>query len=210
MGDRMITLLNIDCMEYMATVSNKYFDITITDPPYNVGFKYNSHDDNMEDYYGWCSQWLWECERITSGIVAISCGIGNIGIWYNIKKPIWVAAWHKPASMGRCPLGFNNWEPILIYGKPIKQNVDVIRAPIIPDKEIDFHPCPKPLKWATHQLNQFTESGCKVFDPFVGSGTVAIAAYDFDCEFVGCEIDKDYYEAAVKRFEIHKMQQKLF
>jgi len=56
MGDRMITLLNIDCMEYMATVSNKYFDITITDPPYNVGFKYNSHDDNMEDYYGWCSQ----------------------------------------------------------------------------------------------------------------------------------------------------------
>lgn len=44
----------------------------------------------------------------------------------------------------------------------------------------------------------------------LNNGSSAIAAHDFECDFVGCEIDKDYYESAVKRFELHKLQMKLF
>jgi site-specific DNA-methyltransferase (adenine-specific) len=50
----------------------------------------------------------------------------------------------------------------------------------------------------------------KIIDTHLGSGSSAIAAYDFGCDFVGCEIDKEYYEAAKRRFDVHKMQQKLF
>jgi len=75
------------------------------------------------------------------------------------------------------------------------------------------HPCPKPVKWYKMFLSRIskTVSIYSIFEPFLGSGTGAIAAYDFGIkEFVGCEIDKDYYDAAVKRFNIHKMQTKLF
>lgn len=44
----------------------------------------------------------------------------------------------------------------------------------------------------------------------LNNGSSAIAAYDFGCDFVGTEIDREYYDAAVKRFNIHKMQTKLF
>ena len=43
----------------------------------------------------------------------------------------------------------------------------------------------------------------------LNNASSAIAAYDFGCDFVGCEIDEDYYDAARKRFENHKLQGKL-
>ena len=202
----MIELLHTDCMTYMAGLPDKAFDVCITDPPYNVGFKYNTHDDNMSNYKEWCAGWLAELQRITSGLIAISCGIRNIGMWHEIQSPTWVAAWYKPATMGRSPLGFNNWEPIMIYGKARKQSVDVIKAVIVSDKNMDFHPCPKPIAWAKQQLLHFANEGDRIFDPFAGSGTTAIAAYDGGFDFVGCEIDAEYYAAALKRFNIHKQQ----
>lgn len=194
----------------MAKLPSKVFDICITDPPYNVGINYNVHNDNMADYEDWCKEWFSECERITKHIILISCGISNLGSWHNIKKPDWILAWHKPGAMGRCTVGFNNWEPILLYGKVRKQTVDVIRAPIITDKNIGFHPCPKPLAWAAQQLSQFAQDGDVLFDPFIGSGTTAIAAHDGGFDFVGCEIDKDYFDAAKKRLNIHQSQGRLF
>ena len=199
-----------DCIAVMKTFADKSFDITVTDPPYNVGYKYNSHDDEMENYMEWCSDWLFECERLTKGIVAISCGTVNIGMWHNIKKPTWVAAWHKPATMGRCPLGFNNWEPILIYGKPVKQSVDVIKAVIKPDESINFHPCPKPLNWAAMQLHHFANEGGAVLDPFSGSGTTMLAAYQQKFSFTGIEKDEQYYEKSINRFKQATKQQRLF
>ena len=199
-----------DCIEIMKTFDDKTFDITITDPPYNVGFKYNEHNDEMENYKEWCAEWLEQCLRLTTGIVAISCGTVNIGMWHTIKKPVWVAAWHKPATMGRCPLGFNNWEPILIYGKPVKQSVDVIKAMIKPDPTIDFHPCPKPLNWAAMQLHHFANEAGNLLDPFSGSGTTMVAAYKQKFSFTGIEKDEQYFLKSIERFNNSILQQTLF
>ena len=201
----------MDCMEGMKTFPDNYFDVCITDPPYNVKFQYNSYNDNLEyiEYKNWCLSWLVELQRITSGLISISCGTKNIGMWYEIQKPIWMSAWHKPAAMGGSPLGICNWEPLLIYGKPQKKSTDVITAPIISSNEMDFHPCPKPIKWAEAQLSYYGIGG-KLIDPFMGSGTTAIAAMKYNYDWIGFEIDEDYHKAASERIEIHKKRPKPF
>jgi DNA modification methylase len=59
-------------------------------------------------------------------------------------------------------------------------------------------------------LRNFAVSGQRVFDPFVGTGTTAIAAHYFGVDFVGCELDEDYYKAAKERFNIETAQETLF
>ena len=73
-----------------------------------------------------------------------------------------------------------------------------------------IHPTQKPVQLYKWLLKNYATPDMKIIDTHLGSGSSAIAAYDFGCDFVGMEIDKDYYDAAVKRFEIYKMQQKLF
>jgi len=64
-----------------------------------------------------------------------------------------------------------------------------------------------PLAIPEKILNLFAKNGCKVFDPFLGTGTSAIAAHYAGFDFVGCELDEDYYKAACKRFDAETRQQ---
>ncbi|QDP47740.1 MAG: putative modification methylase [Prokaryotic dsDNA virus sp.] len=205
-------ITNEDNMELMARYEDDYFDYAITDPPYNLNFKYNKYKDDLseKEYKDWCSKWFLELKRICKKGIFISCGINNLGLWHEIEKPKWVLCWHKPAAMGRSKVGFCNWEPILFYGKVSKQGVDVIKAPIIPDSTMDFHSCPKPVKWAESILYNFCLDGDKIIDIFLGSGSTAIACHNLGYELTGCELDKDYYEAAIKRIEQHKAQKRIF
>ncbi|MCL4379017.1 MAG: hypothetical protein M1160_01675 [Candidatus Marsarchaeota archaeon] len=55
-----------DCLEYMRRMPNSCVDLIITDPPFNIGKKYDSYKDNLrfEEYLNWCYQWLDEAVRI--------------------------------------------------------------------------------------------------------------------------------------------------
>ena len=78
------------------------------------------------------------------------------------------------------------------------------------NKEVRSDPTQKPVQLYKWILKNYAKNTDKILDTHLGSGSSAIAAYDFGCDFVGCELDKEYYDAAVKRFNIHKMQQTLF
>jgi DNA modification methylase len=201
--DGAVQLYHGDCLEILPTLEAGSADSVITDPQYNVGIEYTSSDDMRDDYEQWCTDWflrLIVACKIDSTI-AISCGIANLGMWHNIQKPTWVLAWHKPASMGRCVVGFNNWEPVLLYGKPSKSICDVFRAMIIPDASLLGHPCPKPLDWGVNQINILTDDNDTVLDPFMGSGTTGVACVRTGRRFVGIEIDENYFNIAVKRIK---------
>jgi len=72
------------------------------------------------------------------------------------------------------------------------------------------HPTQKPIILYDWLLNKFAEPNQKILDTHLGSGSSAIAAHYFGCDFVGMEIDKDYYDAAVKRFEAETAQLDIF
>jgi site-specific DNA-methyltransferase (adenine-specific) len=73
-----------------------------------------------------------------------------------------------------------------------------------------IHPTQKPVKLYDWLLSNYAKPGQRILDTHLGSGSSAIAAHYFDCDFVGCEIDKDYYEAATARFDDATRQIALF
>ena len=73
-----------------------------------------------------------------------------------------------------------------------------------------FHPTQKPIELYAWIYSQFTKPGDKVFDPFLGSGSSRIAAYNAGIDFVGCEIDEFYFKKQEERFEQQTAQMSFF
>lgn len=73
-----------------------------------------------------------------------------------------------------------------------------------------IHPTQKPVALYRWIFSNYVSAGDKILDTHLGSGSSRIAAYDAGLDFVGCEIDKDYFVAQEKRFEAHAAQMDLF
>jgi site-specific DNA-methyltransferase (adenine-specific) len=66
-----------------------------------------------------------------------------------------------------------------------------------------IHPTQKPVALLKRLLNLTAKSGDTIFDGFSGSGSTAIASLELGMNFIGCEIDSEYYSSAKKRIEQH-------
>lgn len=73
-----------------------------------------------------------------------------------------------------------------------------------------IHPTQKPVKLYEWLLLNYAKEGDKILGTHLGSGSIAIACHNLGFDLTACELDKDYYEAAIKRIETHKQQQTLF
>jgi len=78
------------------------------------------------------------------------------------------------------------------------------------NQEDKYHPTQKPIKLYKWLLKNYAKPGDKIMDSHVGSGSSRIAAFDGGFEYVGYELDVDYFNAQEKRFNAHKSQLKLF
>jgi site-specific DNA-methyltransferase (adenine-specific) len=181
------TLYLGDCLEILPTLGK--VDAVVTDPPYGVNFKYEGHDDTNIGYAEWCKRWKAALDLVTDGPIAISCGMANLQEW---PAADWVFCWHKPASMGRCFVGFN------------------FRAPIVPDKTLGGHPCPKPLGWGVELVSRLTKPGDATLDPFMGSGTTLVACAKLGRRGIGIEREEKYFDIACERVRMAYDQPDLF
>ena len=75
-----------------------------------------------------------------------------------------------------------------------------------PNDNFRIHPTQKPVSLYRWILENYAKPGQRILDTHLGSGSSAIAAHYFGCDFVGTELDPDYYAAAVKRFEAETAQ----
>lgn len=73
-----------------------------------------------------------------------------------------------------------------------------------------IHPCHKPVMLYKKLIADYAKPGDKILDTHLGSGSSAIAAHSMGFDFVGCELDKDYYDAACKRFKEQTAQLQIF
>ena len=81
---------------------------------------------------------------------------------------------------------------------------------IAPQDKDRFHPTQKPVKLYEWLLKNYAKPGDRILDTHLGSGSIAIACHNMGFALDGYELDKDYFEAAVKRLEDHKRQGTLF
>ena len=210
----MIELLNCDCMEYMATVPDKYFDLAIVDPPYGInvaktGKVGGNNAGRVKDYGAkeWDKQppndeYFRQLFRVSKN--QIVWGANHFISKMPFDSSCWLV-WDKDNSgnFADCELAWTSFESAVRkftyrWNGMLQQNMK--------DKEIRMHPTQKPVKLYEWLLTNYAKKGQRILDTHLGSGSSAIAAHYFGVDFVGCELDKDYFEAAKARFDMATRQ----
>jgi DNA modification methylase len=182
-----------DCEEIICDLD---LDFILTDPPYGVGFSYDSHEDTDETFED-VKRVIVECVKSSNQMLLF---MSMKRLW-EMPRPKTLMCWAKPGSVRVNPMGgFSEWEPILVYGKARYFN----DLKILPDcsnhlKEAIGHPCPKPIRLFQWLLKTNVTEWETVTDPFMGSGTTLVAAKAFGKKAVGIEKSEKYCEIAAKR-----------
>lgn len=193
--DDYVTIYNADCLDILPSLAP--IDCIITDPPYGINFGYDEYKDSPEKHREQINKWMLAFKGVSDKI-ALTPGI--LQMW-DYPKPDWVLCWRKTFSVSRSLFGSNNWEPVLYYGKGGKngRQSDYFEATFMNDKQAAQHPCPKPIKWAKWLMITIAKESELIVDPFMGSGTVILAAKQLGRKAVGIEISKKYCDVAIER-----------
>lgn len=185
-------------------------DMVFTDPPYNVGFNYNSYDDSKvskdewrEQAMKWHDQWVGMSSR-----VVVTPGCNNLEIWCQVAPNIThIGCWVKSNAntTGRVTHLWQ-WEPIIFIGKfDRKRASDVfehhVDSGFLRDKSTGNHPCPKPERLWSDIVENFSNPNDIIFEPFCGSGTTVISCEKTNRRCFGMEIDPQYVQCVIDRWE---------
>jgi site-specific DNA-methyltransferase (adenine-specific) len=190
---RGVVIYHGDCQDILPHLRA---DLTITDPPYNVGLDY-CDGDARPDYEDWCRAWF----RLCPEPVILTPGIVNLAMWLGIQKARWICSWMKPNQCSASALnGFNAWEPVLVYGKPRKPvGQDAWVVPVSRQRAAVGHPCPKSEVFWRSLVSDFSLATDIIADPFMGSGTTLVAAKRLGRKAIGIERERKYCDLAIER-----------
>lgn len=198
-----ITIYHGDCRDVLPSLSG---DVVLTDLPYGIGVDYgDTYDDTAEALAEAVADAL-PIMRASAPVVALTCGIGNI---WRYPEPTWALCWYMAnacSSTGKW--GFNQWQPVLVYGtdpylrRGMGRRPDVIITAAA-NSGIDKrrgHPCPKPTEAWRKILTRVSPSESDlILDPFMGSGTTLDAAKYTGRRAIGIDVNEAYCEIAANR-----------
>jgi len=231
----MIELLNCDCMDYMKDCENNAFDLAIVDPPYGIGSSKPTNKagyvkqsngsrsfipDSGYQHKDWDNlpadgEYFNELKRVSEN--QIIWGVNYYDYYFGTGRIVW-DKFNNHTDQHDCEIAYcsiNNRVDIVRYMwagfcQGLIIGNDAKKAGIqIGDKsrnEKRIHPTQKPVKLYEWLLTNYANEGDKILDTHLGSGSSAIAAHYMRFNFVGMEIDKEYYDAAVQRFEAETAQ----
>lgn len=203
-----VQLLNMDCMDFLRDRPDKAFDLAVVDPPYgigmdggNIGYKgANNHAKKSWDTKTPDSEYFSELLRVSREQVIWG------GNYFALPPSRCFLIWDKGEGFyGRtyaeCELA---WVSVDGNAKIYKRD-PLARG----DYHGKIHPTQNPVALYNWILTNYAKPGQRILDTHLGSGSSAIAAHYFGCDFVGIELDEDYYKAAVQRFDMETRQQAL-
>ena len=220
----MIKLINGDCLDVIYNIVREY-DINkiiiVTDPPFNIKYKYNKYKDNLpeDDYYIMLGNIL---EYFKSVVIHYPENLYKIAFQIG-KFPTKVVSWVYNSNTARQhrDIAFFDIKPDFKkvrqpYKNPndkrIKKriaegktgaklydwwNINQVKNV---SKEKTNHPCQMPLEVMKNIIGILPEEYI-ILDPFMGSGTTGVACKQLNRDFIGIELDKKYFEIAKKRIE---------
>ena len=203
-----ITVTNEDNMELMSRYPDNYFDLAIVDPPYGLGkrttdggSKRNSNANFVN--HEWDNEiptddYFKELKRVSKKYIVWG---GNYFpfLWSNGCRGL--ITWDKMVyipTMSQVEYAFYSEDKL---PKLVKiNNTDSNRT----------HPTQKPVKLYEWLLMNYAKENDKILDTHLGSGSIALACHNLGFELTACELDKDYFDASIKRINNHVSQQRLF
>ena len=210
-----LELFNEDCMEVMKRYPDNYFDLAIVDPPYAVGANdgsfgnrgYDSKTSKLKKYANADvtpeREYFIELKRVSLNQI-----VWGANYYTENFTHTGAVVWHKKndGPLSDCEIAFQSFDKRVKYVWAEWQGF--LKGG---EKGERIHPNQKPVKLYDWLLANYAKEGDKILDTHLGSGSHAIAAHYFGVgEFVGCELDEDYFEAAKARIERETSQIDMF
>lgn len=199
-------ITNEDNMELMARYPDDYFELAIVDPDYGLNdkisnggtwaAKYKKGDGNLGGKPS--DEYFKELFRVSKNYIIWG---GNY-FTENIQSARCFIVWRKLQMLGMhtmadCELALTSFD----------RNAKIYDSNNSKDR---IHICQKPVKLYEWLLQNYAKEGDKILDTHLGSGSIAIACHNLGYDLTACELDEEYYNAAMKRLKIHTAQQRLF
>lgn len=219
--------VNIDCMEYMKNIPNNYFNLAVVDPPYFSGPERRGYYGSkvskigVHRHYPVSPKWevptfdyFSELVRVSKKYIVFGCNY--FSTVFSPGRIVWDKC-NGESSFSDCEIAATNlfdsvrlfrymWNGMM-QGKSEAEGW--IQKGDKTKNEVRIHPTQKPVALYAWIFDKFANPGDKILDTHLGSGSSRIAAYNAGLDFVGCEIDKYYYEAQEKRFKEYTAQMRL-
>jgi len=216
-----LTITNEDNMSLMARYPDKYFELAIVDPPYGIGESLKKRENTTSD------KWKAPTKKIHSPkdwdksspdksyfdeLIRVS---KNQIVWGgnhfienipNANSSCWIV-WDKKngeSDFADCELAWTSFDKAVRKFEWLWNGFQKQRP------ETRFHPTQKPVALYKWLLHNYAKQGDKILDTHLGSGSIAIACHDYGFDLTACELDKEYFDAAMKRIQNHTAQGSLF
>jgi len=208
----MINITNEDNMELMSRYEDNYFDLAIVDPPYGLGKRIHSGGSSSSFIKGqakkiekWddaipSKEYFKELLRVSKNQIVWG---GNYFAEHlgNFRCFVY---WDKTIHGNSYSDGELAWTSFDRPSRYFRQNIATITS------EGRIHPTQKSIKIYEFIIDEFCNEGQKILDTHLGSGSIALACHNLGYSLTACELDKDYYDAAMKRLKQHQQQLTMF
>lgn len=213
---------NMDCMDGMKQYPDKYFDVAIVDPPYGIGMdnsnkrtkpsRPNSYTEKYKDFRYHKTEWdsaipnkeyFDELFRVSKDQIIWGA---NYFCEFMPSGSGWIF-WNKLNGQNNC---FSDGEFAYSSKGVQSKYFECSTFHNLNGGKSRIHPTQKPIKLYDWLLKNYAKEGDKILDTHLGSGSSRIACDKAGFDFVGFELDKDYFEAQEKRFKQYKSQLTLF
>jgi len=213
-----IRAFNCDCMDYMKNVSDNHFDLACVDPPYTDKIKYEN------DYQFEFNDDRWKSRRKTTKTYCVHSVKPTIEYFDELRRVsknqiIWggnyfelsptpcVIVWNKKNGdtyFSDCELAWTSFDSRIKMFEWLWSGFRQEKG-----KEQRIHPTQKPVALYRWLLQNYAKAGQRILDTHGGSFSSAVACHTEGYEMDICEIDKEYFDAGVKRFKEATCQLKL-
>jgi len=202
----------------MSRYEDNHFDLAIVDPPYGIGKskyvrpkKHYGNSKAKQTHYNkdWDNTtenkiFFLELKRVSKNVIIWGANhfIENIP---NSNSSCWIV-WNKQNGendFADCELAYTSFKKAV---RKFDFKWHGMLQQDMKNKEIRIHPTQKPVKLYEWLLMNYAKEGNNILDTHLGSGSIAIACHNLGYDLTGCELDKEYYEAAIKRINEHTAQ----
>ena len=210
-------VLNEDCIQVMKRYPDKFFDLAVVDPPYGInigteidrsGFKEGTSKNSMTKFEKSMKDKKWDNEIPNAEYFQELFRVSkNQIIWGgnyfldHLPNTRCMITWDKMTyvpTMSQVELAWTSFKRHSLLKKINSNQLN------------RFHPTQKPVALYDWIYSVFADEGQKILDTHLGSGNSRISANKAKLHFVGCEIDKDYFDAQEKSFKEFVSQLRLF
>lgn len=211
---------NQDCMEAMRAMPDGAFDLAVVDPPYGLKMdggtiggnnlaRVTQYAKKEWDQAAPPLEYFVELARVSKNQIIFGANHFISRLAKTPDTPCWIA-WDKDNGGSTFADFEMAWTSFNSAARLFRFRWAGMLQGNMKQKEIRIHPTQKPVALYTWIFSNYAKKGDRILDTHLGSGSSRIAAHDMGLDFVGYEIDPEYFEAQEKRFKEHTAQITLF